>query len=239
MPDFSKVSDGGSAPNQMQDLPDGTMMVCVLHLTDMPYSTLLPGYLVRNQWDGKGLVEYHYDLDVVSPAQYKGRVLHGHKPVYAELQRKHGVNIPELEKSTRKGDLVVRAVIAFDAKARNIPANLNMDSYDDLEGKYCAVQVATWQGHKYLSYLDPIRAKDSMTCDLLINVWRQDQMAASSGLQPQMQPPPQPAAPVQQSMQPQRRQAPMQQPLQQQPYYQQQSNGWPQPQAGTEDDIPF
>lgn len=235
--DFSNVPQGGSNNNaELAQMQEGTMLICRLSLPDRAYSDMTPAYLVKNSFDG-GLINWSYDLQVLSPAMYAGRVFEGKKPVTYQLQIEKQVNVAVIKDAQKKciaGDRVVAGVLAFDADVRCVPRKMSIDSYDDLEGKICAVQVAkSPQGTKYLQFLSPLFAKEQMTCEMLAQNYR----ASMSQGQQMRQPIPQQQMPPQQMPPPARieRSYPAQQPnmVMQHPMP---NNGWPQP---ADDDIPF
>lgn len=260
--DFSNVPQGGSNNNaELAQMQEGTMLICRLSLPDRAYSDMTPAYLVKNSFDG-GLINWSYDLQVLSPAMYAGRVFEGKKPVTYQLQLEKQVNVSVIKDAQKKciaGDRVVAGVLAFDADVRCVPRKMSIDSYDDLEGKICAVQVAkSPQGTKYLQFLSPLFAKEQMTCEMLAQNYRASMSQGQQMRQPmpQQMPPMQPwgANTAPQSVPPAGSPQAMQQQMQQMPppariersYPAQQSNmamqqpmpnnGWPQP---ADDDIPF
>ena len=127
MLDFSHVpqgGDGGSAA--LAAIPDGTLLVCELHLADKTFSDLNPTYMVRNKFHQQGLVNFHYDLLVKMPADHAGKTIGGQKPVTASAQREFGVDYPGMEAETVKGDRAVAAILAFDGLARGIAPSMAM-----------------------------------------------------------------------------------------------------------------
>lgn len=197
--DFSNVGQVSNNSDALANIPDGTMFVCSLHLTPDPYSDLNPDYLVKNQYEG-GLIYFCYELDVKGPAQYAGRSFRGKKAVTLPGQVERGVAINQIAdgaKKCRAGDRVVAAVLAFDALVRGIPRNMAIANYDALEGRFCAVQVSRAPtGTKYLQFLSPLWAKESMSCEMLAEKFRAE-MAAAQNQPPQPQPQPQPQQPPQ------------------------------------------
>ena len=266
--DFSNVPQAGSNNNaELASMQEGTMMVCRLSLPDKSFSDMKPAYLVKNTYDG-GLINWCYELQVLSPARYVDCIFEGKKPVTLQLQMEKQVNlsaIPNAQKKCVAGDRVVAGILAFDAMVRGNPRKMSIESYDDLEGKFCAVQVArSPQGTKYLQFLSPLFAKEQMTCEMLAQNYRSEQTP-----HPAQQMPPQMQQPMQQMQQPmpqmqqqmmqqmpqQMPQQMMQQPMQQMQQMQQpmqarvertypsqqqtmQYQQWPQMQQDDED-IPF
>lgn len=170
-------------------IPDGTLLVGEIHLPHLPYSNISEAtYMVRDKFSP--MVKFCYDFVVKLPAQYAGRTLSGSKPVTASMQRAFGVDIPGLEAETGKGDRAVRAILAFDAMARGIPANCQIETYDELEDRLAAVKIGMFQGRPCMqAFLDPMKDKDRPTCELLIQSLR-----SLPAQQPAQQPVAQPVA---------------------------------------------
>lgn len=242
MLDFSRVPQGGggSSAEALAGIPDGTLIVCELNLTDKSFSDLTPAYLSHNKFHDHGLVMFHYDLVVKMPDEHAGRTIPGQKPVTASTQKEYGVDYPGMVQETQKGDRAVAAILAFDGACRGVAPSMEMRSYDDLEGRFCAAMVTTWQGKKCLQILSPLRQKERMTCEMLADKWRTKQ--ATPPAVAYQQRPPQPPMQVQQQMHPavQQRQAYQQQmhPAVQQALPQGIPQGWQQVQP-QDDDIPF
>lgn len=256
MLDFSKVPQGGdgSSAEALAGIPDGTLMVCELQLTDKSFSDLTPMYLSRNKFHEHGLVMFHYDLVVKMPDEQAGRTIPGQKPVTASTQREYGVDYPGMVQETLKGDRAVAAILAFDGACRGVAPSMEMKTYDDLEGRLCAAMVTTWQGKKCLQILSPLRQKERMTCEMLADKWR-TKLATPPAPPPAQHPvqqmppvtyqpwPPQPPVQVQQQVQRtiQQRQAYQQQTMPQavqQALPQGIPQGWQQVQP-QDDDVPF
>ena len=246
--DFSSVPQAGSNNNaELASMQEGTMMVCRLSLPDKSFSDMKPAYLIRNTYDG-GLINWCYELQVLSPARYADCIFEGKKPVTLQLQMERQVNlsaIPNAQKKCVAGDRVVAGILAFDAMVRGNPRKMSIDSYDDLEGKFCAVQVArSPQGTKYLQFLSPLFAKEQMTCEMLAQNYRSEQ-TPHPAQQMMQQPMPQMQQPMPQQMQQMPQQ--MQQMQQMQPRVertypsQQQSMQYQQwkPTPQDDEDIPF
>ena len=202
--DFSSVPQAGSNNNaELASMQEGTMMVCRLSLPDKSFSDMKPAYLIRNTYDG-GLINWCYELQVLSPARYADCIFEGKKPVTLQLQMERQVNlsaIPNAQKKCVAGDRVVAGILAFDAMVRGNPRKMSIDSYDDLEGKFCAVQVArSPQGTKYLQFLSPLFAKEQMTCEMLAQNYRSEQ-TPHPAQQMMQQPMPQMQQPMPQQMQ--------------------------------------
>lgn len=267
MMDFSNVQQSGGGNVALNDMQDGTMLICQIHLADKLYSDLNPPYLVKDRFDGKGLINWHYDLVAKMPVQYAGRTISGRRPVTASGQRERGVDYPGMDQDCLRGDRAVAAILAFDAMIKRVPANMSIDNYDALEARFCAVQVSTWQGRKCVQFLSPLRAKDKMTCEMLAERWRAEPAPAPQQASPQQASPTHPnygTPPVQQPQWPAQnqqvwqaqqqaiqaqvhavvQQAQQRQPVQTQmmppppPPAQASQNGWPAPQDADED-IPF
>lgn len=185
--DFSNIGQSANNNDALAQIPDGTMFVCEMHLTQDPYSDLDPDYLVKNTYEG-GLIYFCYDLDVKSPAQYAGRSFKGKKAITLPAQTERGIavaQIPDGAKKCRAGDRVVAAVLAFDALARGIPRNMSIANYDALEGRFCALQVSrSPSGSKYLQFLSPIWAKEQMPCEMLAERFRSEAAANSAATAP-------------------------------------------------------
>lgn len=188
-------------------IPDGTLLVGEIHLPHLPYSNISEAtYMVRDKFSP--MVKFCYDFVVKLPAQYAGRTLSGSKPVTASMQRAFGVDIPGLEAETGKGDRAVRAILAFDAMARGIPANCQIETYDELEDRLAAVKIGMFQGRPCMqAFLDPMKDKDRPTCELLIQSLRSlpAQQPADQPVAQQVQ---QPAQQVQQPVAAQRQPTP-------------------------------
>lgn len=184
MMDFSNVQQSGGGNVALNDMQDGTMLICQIHLVDKQYSDLNPPYLVRDRFDGKGLINWHYDLVAKMPVQYAGRTISGRRPVTASGQRERGVDYPGMDQDCLRGDRAVAAILAFDAMIKCVPANMSIDNYDALEARFCAVQVSTWQGRKCVQFLSPLRAKDKMTCEMLAERWRAEPAPAPQQASP-------------------------------------------------------
>lgn len=253
--DFSNPLSSAASANQ--DIPEGTMLVGEIHLPDKSFSTFSgQQYLVQDKFSP--LVKFWFDFVVKAPVEYAGRTLSGSKPVCVSLQKMLGVaEYPGMAEDCARGDRAVRAILAFDAMARGVPAELSLSDYAELEGRLAAVKMGSWQGRVCMqAFFDPCRAKDKPTCAMLLSVYQQSQQqlaaqqaqsdATYQRVQQQAQayrqgPTPVPSArvvpqmtqampqamPMQQQM-PQQQMPPQQMQPQQMPP-QQARNGWPQP----------